>query len=67
MILRVSASIVLSLGLGILGLAQFEQGAPLPRKAFFGAQLSPLSPDKAKAMKVSPASVELTQLFLVRT
>lgn len=63
MILRVSASIVLSFGLGILGLAQFEQGAPLPRKAFFGAQLSPLSPDKAKAMKVSPASVEVARVI----
>ena len=63
MILRVSASIVLSFGLGILGLAQFEKGMPLPRKAFFGAQLSPLSPEKAKTMKVSPASVEVARVI----
>ena len=55
--------VVLSLSLSLSAIAQFEQGPPLPRKASLGAQLVAVNAEKAKALKLGAALVEVVRVI----
>ncbi|MEI8282485.1 MAG: alpha/beta fold hydrolase [Armatimonadota bacterium] len=49
--------------LGSMAFGQIERGAPLPRKALLGAQLTSMTPERAKQLNVPAASIEVTRVI----
>jgi hypothetical protein len=60
---RSIGAFVVSLGLINVSFGQFEHGPQLPRKALLGAQLTPLTAEKAKLQKLTEGAVEVTRII----